>query len=258
MNFELLLSVFVVVTGLITLLDLLICAPRRRKKNIAHPSKIIEYARSFFPVLLLVLCLRSFLAEPFRIPSGSEKPDLLIGDFIIANKFAYGIRLPVLHKKLIAIGEPKRGDVVVFLWPRDTSIYYIKRVIGLPGDTVSYKNKKLTINGHLASQAFLGKSTDHDRQGEVRWPVLLNEENLLGVKHPIYSRPDQPVDDFSVKVPPGNYFMMGDNRDNSFDSRYWGFVPEKDLVGKAMWIFFSWDGEQHRVRWHRIGSRISP
>ena len=257
MNFELLLSAVVIISGVIALLDVLIWAPRRKRRNIAHPSKLIEYSRSFFPVLLLVLLLRSFLAEPFRIPSGSEKPDLLIGDFIVANKFAYGIRLPVLRHKMIAVGEPKRGDVVVFLWPRDTSIYYIKRVIGLPGDIISYKNKILSINGYPASQILLGKNTDHDHKGEARWPVLMNEENLLGIKHPIYLRPDQPADDFSVKVPEGSYFMMGDNRDNSYDSRYWGFVPEKDLVGKAMWIFFSWDSEHNKVRWHRMGSRIS-
>ncbi|MES2998434.1 MAG: signal peptidase I [Pseudomonadota bacterium] len=255
MNFELILTSAVIVTGLITLMDLLIFASRREKKHLTKPSVIIEYARSFFPILLLVLILRSFLAEPFRIPSGSEKPDLLIGDFIVANKFTYGIRLPVLHNKIMAIGEPKRGDVVVFLWPRDTSTYFIKRVIGLPGDFIVYKDKVLTINGQLATQTLLGERSDQDGTTK-KWPVLLEEENLLGVKHPIYIRPDQPAGDFSLQVPPGNYFMMGDNRDNSYDSRYWGFVPEKDLVGKAMWIFFSWDGEHNRVRWDRIGSRI--
>lgn len=255
MNFELLLTSAVFLTGLIYLIDIFICAPRRKKKNITKPSILIEYSRSFFPILLLVLLLRSFLAEPFRIPSGSEKPDLLIGDFIVANKFAYGIRLPVLHRKIMAVGEPKRGDVVVFLWPRDTSTYFIKRVIGLPGDVISYKNKVLTINGRLAPLELLGERTDHDGNAK-EWPVWLQEENLFGLKHPIYTRPDQPANDFSVQVPKGNYFMMGDNRDNSYDSRYWGFVPEKDLVGKAMWIFFSWNSENNRVRWHRIGMRI--
>jgi signal peptidase I len=257
MNFELLLSIAVLVTGVIALVDWLILAPRRRKKNVAKPTQLVEYSRSFFPILLLVLLLRSFLAEPFRIPSGSEKPDLLIGDFIVTNKFAYGIRLPVLHKKIISIGEPKRGDVVVFLWPRDTSTYFIKRVVGLPGDVITYKDKILTINGIPTSQTLLGTSADHDHKGQAKWPVLVKQEDLLGVKHPIFIRPDQTTDDFSLQVPAGNYFMMGDNRDNSYDSRYWGFVPEKDLVGKAMWIFFSWDSELNRVRWHRIGSRIA-
>ena len=253
-NFEFFLTTAVIVSGAIALADVLIFAPIRRRKNIAHPSVLIEYARSFFPILLLVLLLRSFLAEPFRIPSGSEKPDLLIGDFIVANKFSYGIRLPVVHKKIIAIGEPKHGDIVVFLWPKDTSTYFIKRVIGLPGDVISYKDKVLTINGQLAPQTLLGVQTDHD--ANEKWQVLLKRENLLGVQHDIYLRPDQPAIDFSVVVPPGNYFVMGDNRDNSLDSRYWGFVPEKDLIGKAIWVFFSWDNEHHRVRWNRLGMRI--
>lgn len=254
-NFEFYLTMMVVISGAIALADILIFAPIRKRKKIAHPSVLIEYARSFFPILLLVLLLRSFLAEPFRIPSGSEKPDLLIGDFILANKFSYGIRLPVIHKKIISIGEPKRGDIVVFLWPKDISIYFIKRVIGLPGDVITYKDKVLTINGQLASQTLLGEQTDQDGMNE-KWPVLLKRENLLGVQHEIYLRPDQLATDFSVTVPPGNYFVMGDNRDNSLDSRYWGFVPEKDLIGKAMWVFFSWDNEQHQVRWGRLGLRI--
>lgn len=258
MNFEFLLTTVVIISGLITLSDVLIWSSRRKNKNIAQPCKLIEYSRSFFPVLLLVLLVRSFLAEPFRIPSGSEKPDLLIGDFIITNKFAYGIRLPVLRHKIFAVNEPKRGDVVVFLWPGDTSVYYIKRVIGLPGDTVTYKNKILAINGQPVPQTFLSNDLDHDHKNEPKWPVLLQQENLLGVKHAIYLRPDHPANDFSITVPVDNYFMMGDNRDNSFDSRYWGFVPEKNLVGKAVWIFFSWDSEHNKVRWHRIGSRISP
>lgn len=254
-NFEFFLTTAVVISGAIALVDSLIFAPIRKRKKIAHPSVLIEYARSFFPILLLVLLLRSFLAEPFRIPSGSEKPDLLIGDFIVASKFSYGIRLPVLHKKIISIGEPKRGDIVVFLWPKDTSTYFIKRVIGLPGDVITYKDKVLTINGQLASQTLLGEQTDQDGANE-KWPVLLKRENLLGIQHDIYLRPDQLATDFSVLVPPGNYFVMGDNRDNSLDSRYWGFVPEKDLIGKAIWVFFSWDNEQHRVRWDRLGLRI--
>lgn len=254
-NFEFYLTMAVIISGAIALADSLVFAPIRRRKKIAHPSVLIEYARSFFPILLLVLLLRSFLAEPFRIPSGSEKPDLLVGDFIVANKFSYGIRLPVIHKKIISIGEPKRGDIMVFLWPKDTSIYFIKRVIGLPGDVITYKDKVLTINGQLAQQTLLGEQTDQDSANE-KWPVLLKRENLLGVQHDIYLRPDQLATDFSVTVPPGHYFVMGDNRDNSLDSRYWGFVPEKDLIGKAIWVFFSWDNAQHRVRWDRLGLRI--
>ncbi|EDP46498.1 signal peptidase I [Rickettsiella grylli] len=255
LNFEFFLTLVVIITGVITLADLLIFAPRRKRKKITHPSIVIEYARSFFPVLFFVLLIRSFLAEPFRIPSGSEKPDLLIGDFIVANKFIYGIRLPVTHKKMISVSEPKRGDIIVFLWPKDTSTYFIKRVIGVPGDVITYKNKVLTINGQQASQQLLGETMDSDGRHE-KWPVLLKRENLLGIQHDIYLRPDQFATDFSVVVPQGNYFVMGDNRDNSLDSRYWGFVPEKDLIGKAMWVFFSWDNEHHRVRWDRLGLRI--
>lgn len=255
MNFELLLTVAVIITGLFTVVDHLFLSASRHQKGIIKAPLLIDYARSFFPVLLLVLLLRSFLAEPFRIPSGSEKPALCVGDFIVTNKFAYGVRLPVLHTKLIPVGEPKRGDVLVFLWPREPSTYFIKRVVGLPGDEIHYKNKILTINGHVAPQTFLAMERDHD--DEIKsWSVLRKQENLLGVEHPIYLRPDQPSGDFSIKVPAGHYFVMGDNRDNSYDSRYWGFVPEKYLVGKAMWVFFSWDGERHKVRWDRIGLRI--
>ncbi len=255
LNFEFFLTSAVIISGVIALMDVLIFAPIRRRKKRTHPSMLIEYARSFFPVLLLVLVIRSFLAEPFRIPSGSEKPDLLIGDFIVANKFIYGIRLPVIHKKIIPIREPKRGDIAVFLWPKDTSTYFIKRVIGLPGDVITYKNKVLTINGQRAPQQLLGEKIDSDGMNE-KWTVLLKRENLLGVQHDIYVRPDQFATDFSVVVPKGNYFVMGDNRDNSLDSRYWGFVPEKDLIGKAMWVFFSWDNDHRRIRWNRLGLRI--
>ncbi|MFM2322479.1 MAG: signal peptidase [Pseudomonadota bacterium] len=254
-NFEFFLTTAVIVSGAIALVDVLVFAPTRRRKKIQRLPVLIEYAYSFFPILLIVLLLRSFLAEPFRIPSGSEKPALLVGDFIVANKFSYGIRLPVLHKKLIALGEPKRGDIVVFLWPKDPSTYFIKRIIGLPGDVISYQNKVLTINGQLAGQISLGERSDQDSAND-RWPVLLKQENLLGIAHEIYLRPDQLATDFSLRVPKASYFVMGDNRDNSLDSRYWGFVPEKDLIGKATWVFFSWDSEHHRIRWNRLGMRI--
>jgi len=255
MNFELILASATLVTGLISLVDILIFASRRKKKGVAQLSSIVEYSRSFFPILLLVFVVRSFLVEPFRIPSGSEKPDLLIGDFIIANKFIYGIRLPVFHYKMVSLSEPKRGDVVVFLWPRDNATYFIKRVIGIPGDLIVYKDKVLTINGRVATQTPLVESTDRDAE-VTTWPVLLREEDLLGIKHPIYVRLDQAAGNFSLQVQPGSYFVMGDNRDYSYDSRYWGVVPEKNLIGKAVWIFFSWDGEHHRIRWSRLGKQI--
>jgi len=254
-DFELWLTVSVFISGIISLLDVLIWAPKRRQAAVTKMPLVIEYSRSFFPILLLVLVLRSFVVEPFRIPSGSEKPDLLVGDFIVANKFTYGFRLPVSHTKIIKMGEPKVGDVVVFLWPNDPSIYFIKRVVGVPGDHISYVDKVLYINGVRASQELLGETTDGDRPDES-WPVLLKQEDLVGLKHKIYIRPDVPARDFSVTVPPGHYFMMGDNRDDSNDSRYWGFVPEENLIGKAVLIFFSWDGNNYRVRWDRIGEAI--
>lgn len=254
-NFELLLTVAMIIAGVISLIDILHWAPQRVKQSIAKQPIWVEYARSFFPILLIVLFLRSFLAEPFRIPSGSEKPNLLVGDFIITNKFSYGVRLPVLHSKILSIGEPQRGDIAVFRYPMNPSINYIKRVIGLPGDEISYVNKVLYINGVPANQTLLGQAKDQDEEGDV-WSVELKSENLTDVSHLIYIRPDVPAQDFSVIVPPGQYFAMGDNRDNSNDSRYWGFVPEQNFVGKALWVWFSWDSDNHRIRWERIGHAI--
>lgn len=255
-DFELYLTLAVIISGIIALVDIRYWAPHREKNNIAKQPIIIEYCRSFFPILLIVLLLRSFLAEPFRIPSGSEKPGLLVGDFIVTSKFAYGVRLPVLHTKLINVAEPKVGDTTVFRYPVNPSIDFIKRIIGAPGDHISYINKVLYVNGEPATQKLLGVVTDKDDEGNS-WPVELREENLKGVKHKIYIRPDVPAQDFSVVVPPGHYFAMGDNRDNSNDGRYWGFVPEENLVGKALWIWFSWDNDKHRVRWDRMGKAIN-
>jgi len=253
--FEFYLTLAVVITGIISLLEIYYWAPQRQQAGIAKHPLIAEYSRSFFPILFTVLLLRSFLAEPFRIPSGSEKPGLLVGDFIVTNKFIYGLRLPVLRTKFLSVEEPKRGDTTVFRFPENPQIYYIKRIVGVPGDTISYVNKVLYINGEAAAQQLLGETKDRDDAGHEQI-VELKKEDLIGVKHDIYMRPDVPAQDFSVIVPPGYYFAMGDNRDNSSDSRYWGFVPEKNLVGKALWIFFSWDNYDHHVRWNRIGKAI--
>jgi len=202
---------------------------------------IVEYARSFFPVLILVLLLRSFLAEPFRIPSGSMMPTLLVGDFILVNKFAYGIRLPVINKKIIAIDEPKRGDIVVFRYPKDPSVDYIKRVIGLPGDKVSYDdNKQLTVNDKPVRQVSKGLYQGLGAGQEMTGAERL-QEDLTGIEHNILIRHDAPTGAFDYIVPEGQFFMMGDNRDNSNDSRYWGTVPEENLVGRAFLIWMSWD-----------------
>ncbi|MEO7032129.1 MAG: signal peptidase I [Herbaspirillum sp.] len=211
----------------------------------------IEYSGSFFPVIALVFFLRSFLYEPFKIPSSSMVPTLQVGDLILVNKFTYGIRLPIINKKIIDVNEPKRGDVMVFKYPKDVSLDYIKRVVGVPGDKILYKNKRLTINGQALSYTPLPDYLDEETLNYSRQ----FRENLTGVEHRILTEdraptyvpnPDQfeqhelctyDTEGFACTVPPGKYFMMGDNRDNSLDSRYWGFVPDKNIVGKA---FFVW------------------
>ena len=233
MNFALLLVVLSLVSGIVYLLDVLLWA-RNRKPN-QKPSRLIEYSRSFFPVFIMVLLLRSFLIEPFRIPSGSLEPTLLVGDFLAVNKFAYGFRLPVWEKKVVPIANPKTGEIAVFRWPPDPSFDYIKRVIGVPGDHVVYHNKVLTINGQEMKQSFVGYTTD-ESSGKA---VAKYQENLNGVQHNIFVRPDVSAVDFEVDVPKGQYFMMGDNRDNSLDSRYWGFVPDENIVGKAIFVWMN-------------------
>ncbi|RUR13360.1 signal peptidase I [Legionella sp. km772] len=250
MNFALILVILSFVSGLIYLLDVLFWAKKRDQQQ--KPNKIIEYARSFFPVFLIVLLLRSFLVEPFRIPSGSLEPTLLVGDFVAVNKFAYGLRLPVIEKKIIPIADPKTGQIAVFRWPPEPSYDYIKRVIGMPGDKVSYHNKVLTINGKEVKQTFVEYTMD-ESSGK---PVAKYKEDLNGVVHDIFVRPDLPAVDFDVVVPEGNYFMMGDNRDDSADSRFWGFVPNSYLRGKAFLVWMSWNGKTDSVRWSKIGSLI--
>ncbi len=251
MNFALILVALTALTGFITLLDILYFE-KKRQKNASMP-KLIEHARSFFPVFLAVILFRSFLIEPFRIPSGSLEPTLLVGDFVAVNKFIYGIRLPVIEKKIFSIVHPKTGEIVVFRWPPDPSLDYIKRVIGVPGDTVAYRDKKLYINGKEASQTFLNYEVD-PASGRT---VARYQENLNGIVHDIYTRPGAPVGDFEVKVPQNAYFLMGDNRDDSADSRYWGVVEDKYLRGKAFLIWMSWDNQQYAVRFNRIGHLIS-
>lgn len=260
-NFELILFYAIVVCGIISLFDIIFLAKRRRKKNSA-PEKmpiIIDYARSFFPVLLIVFLLRSFLYEPFRIPSGSLKPTLLVGDFILVNKFDYGIRLPVIHAKIYPIKDIQRGDIVIFRYPVDPSVDFIKRVIGLPGDKISYRDKVLYVNGKKIPQEFEKYTTDQDSP-DSSWNVVEKQEDFFGIKHAIFQIPDRPSEDIKeIVVPPGMYFMMGDNRDDSADSRYWGFVPDKNIIGKATMIWMSWDSDAdllHKIRWNRIGTII--
>jgi signal peptidase I len=211
----------------------------------------LDWTAGLFPVILVVFLLRSFLFEPFKIPSGSMLPTLESGDLILVNKFNYGVRLPVINKKIIANGDPARGDVIVFRYPPDPRIDYIKRVVGLPGDEVAWLNKTLTINGKVVASTPLPDYYDEDSQ---RYTQQKNE-TLGPVNHRILLRADRPsfvsgieafpnreacrynAEGVTCKVPPGHYFVMGDNRDNSIDSRYWGFVPDRNLVGRA---FFVW------------------
>ncbi|WMY09212.1 signal peptidase I [Paraburkholderia phenoliruptrix] len=295
MNFALILFVLVILTGVAWVADKLVFMPQRRRAAEAAVAEFdrqqerigerfadenaaqtrarlrddklrqpwwLEYSASFFPVILVVFVVRSFVVEPFKIPSGSMVPTLLVGDFILVNKFDYGIRLPITNTKLTEGRPLERGDVVVFRYPKDESVDYIKRVIGLPGDTVAYQDKQLTINGKPVPETPLPDYLDEERLGYAKQ----FEENLDGRKNAILNNPAVPpfivgAEDYPYrdnctynargvicKVPPGNYFMMGDNRDNSADSRYWGFAPDKNIVGRAFFIWMNFSNLK------RIGS----
>ncbi|MBU9521259.1 signal peptidase I [Burkholderia multivorans] len=286
MNFALILFVLVIVTGVAWVLDKLVFLPRRRKaaeaaveefdrqqsridKRFADENAVqtrsklrdeklrqpwwLEYTASFFPVILAVFVVRSFIVEPFKIPSGSMVPTLRVGDFILVNKFEYGLRMPITNTKITQGSPLARGDVVVFRYPKDESVDYIKRVIGLPGDTVAYQDKQLTINGQPVPETPLPDYFDDERQNYAKQ----FEETIGNKKNAILNNPavppfvmgayDYPYRDNCTynsrgvicKVPPGHYFMMGDNRDNSADSRYWGFVPDKNIVGRAFFIWMN-------------------
>jgi signal peptidase I len=285
-NFALILFVAMVVTGVIWCLDVFVLAKQRRAKadaalaeydarlakltadgikldngnravleaSILRQPTWVEYSGSFFPVIALVFVLRSFLFEPFKIPSSSMVPTLLVGDLILVNKFDYGIRLPVINKKIIEVGNPQRGDVMVFKYPKDPSQDYIKRVIGVPGDKIHYENKRLTVNGQPVEYVPMDDYLDDER------PVYHKQflEKLTNAPHrilnmdgartynqsaveelPHHENCNYSYDEFTCIVPEGNYFMMGDNRDNSADSRYWGFVPDQNIVGKAVFVWMN-------------------
>lgn len=247
------LTSLVLITGIITLVDVLFLAKKRTSNQ--KQSWLIENVRSFFLMLLLVWVVRSFIFDHNRVPSGSLKPTVLSGDFILVNKFAYGVRLPILNTKIWHLGAPKRGDIALFRYPNDPSIIYVKRVIGLPGDHVIYHNKILTINDKEVSQEFIG--LDLDSENGLTTPVKVYMENLDGIKHKIFIKPDHENDaDVDVIVPDNNYFMMGDNRDSSADSRYWGFMPEQNLVGKALGIWMNFNTDDFTIQWKRIGTKI--
>ena len=240
--FALIMVIVLTITGLIWLLDIFVLS-KKRATNAKDPI-LVEYSKSFFPIILLVFFIRSFVAEPFKIPSGSMMPTLLAGDFILVSKFSYGIRVPILNYTMIEVDKPKRGDVFVFHYPPKPSIDYIKRVVGLPGDVIEYKSKTLYINDKKIEQTFVDK-----------YPYLMNEihhieakefkEALGNVNHSILIH-DLPGENFKFEVPQGHYLAFGDNRDNSADSRVWGFVPEHNLVGRAFFIWFNF-GELKRI-----------
>ncbi|WP_153075821.1 signal peptidase I [Paraburkholderia bonniea] len=293
MNFALALFVLVILTGVAWVADKLVFAPRRRRaadeavaefdrqqerigerfadedalrtRSELHDQKLrqpwwLEYSASLFPVILVVFLVRSFVIEPFKIPSGSMIPTLVVGDFILVNKYDYGLRLPIINTKVTEGRALERGDVVVFRFPKDTSVDFIKRVIGLPGDVVAYQDKKLTINGKSVPETVLPDYFDEERVGYAKQ----FEEDLDGRKNAILNNPSVPpfivgAENFPYrdnctynergvicKVPPGHYFMMGDNRDNSLDSRYWGFVPDKNIVGRAFFIWMNF-GQMKRI-----------
>ena len=265
MDFALIMFSLLVLTGSIWLLDRFVLKAKRTKNEpgasearAAEPWWV-EYAKSFFPVILAVFLLRSFLVEPFKIPSGSMIPTLQVGDFILVNKFTYGIRLPIISQKIVQINNPERGDVMVFHYPENPSVDYIKRIVGLPGDVIIYRNKQVLVNGLVQEQKSEGEyNYADDRLNFVHSNRYT--ENFSGRAHEILINPEVPglhmgsvadfpqreqcsysFDEVRCAVPAGHYFTLGDNRDNSRDSRYWGFVPDKMIVGKAffVWMNFS-------------------
>ena len=247
-NLALVLTLLTAVSGIVILLDRLVWKRGVAEHAEAGPlDTLIEYSRSFFPVLLFVLVVRSFVFEPFRIPSGSMMPTLLQGDFIFVKKYSYGLRLPVTETKIIETGEPERGDVVVFRLPSDPNINYIKRVIGLPGDSIVYENHRLTINGELVD---LQKASDFSTQEPVFVEKLGDNSHDILITAPRYR-----INEGRYEVPDGHYFVMGDNRDNSKDSRFIGAIPESHLVGEAVRIWMHMDGLS-MPRWDRIGMKI--
>lgn len=255
-DFSLILLVATLATGIIWGLDALLFAKKRQTtaevdEETGKPKEpiLVEYARFLFPVVLIVLLLRGFVAEPFRIPSGSMLSTLEIGDFILVNKFSYGIRPPVWNHKIINLSDPERGDVIVFRYPENPSIDYIKRVVGVPGDEIAYYNKVLYINGKRVEQEPLGVY-------QAGFPNIKRFKEQLGdVEHDILVNVMYPAGDFVVTVPENSYFVLGDNRDNSRDSRFWGFVPDENLVGKAFMIWMNWEWG-HWPKWNRIGTII--
>lgn len=258
MNFALILLILCAITGALWALDKFHFR-KQRSPDAADPVWV-EWGASFFPVILAVFFLRSFLVEPFKIPSGSMIPTLLIGDFILVNKYTYGIRLPVINKKVVELGLPERGDVVVFRYPPNPSLDYIKRVVGVPGDQVVYRNQRLSVNGKevpvkqtedfmVSGLAYVPRYVE--QLDETGHEILVNMQTSPDIRRitdfPYLNNCQYNNGGVSCTVPAGHYFVMGDNRDNSQDSRYWGFVPETNIVGKAFFVWFSWPFDYQRL-----------
>ncbi len=268
-DFSALLVLLTFVSGAIWACDAMFFAPARKlekgSEDDAHAEQpeplLVDYARSFFPVFFIVLVLRSFVVEPFRIPSASMMPTLLIGDFILVNKYEYGIRLPVLNSKVLELDTPQRGDIVVFRYPENPRIPFIKRVVALPGDQVEYFNKTLYVNGKPDSQKYDGIYEDDGPGRQMDgWQKLLTTTGE--VEHDILHSPASSSISVEYTVPEGHYFVLGDNRDNSKDSRFWGTVPDELLMGRAFFIWMNWSNKRWwhipswNVEWGRIGTSI--
>jgi len=249
------LEFFLVLATLITALCALGVRFYRKSARTSRLSfRVADNIGSFFPIFLIVLLIRSFIVEPFRIPSGSMLPTLEIGDFIMVNKFSYGIKLPVVHSTLLAMDAPRRGDVVVFRYPQDASKDYIKRVVGVPGDQIVYKDKQLHINGVPITQTAASSAPYTNVYGT---DLFEKSEYLGDVKHSILvAEVPLGVSENQWQVPEASYFVMGDNRDNSNDSRAWGFVPAQNLVGRAFLIWMHWNHYDGEVDLSRIGESI--
>lgn len=270
LDFPAILVLVTVFSGVVTLADFVYTRWQKSKGVTVAKTKpaLIDYARSFFPVLLFVLIIRSFVAQPYTVPTGSLEPTVMPGDFIFVTQYNYGLRLPVWRNQIVKTGKPKIGQIALFQWPVNHHVTFVKRVLGTPGDRISYVNKVFTINGKKATQKFLGYSTDSDSPGGPSWRVKVMEENLNGVKHKIYVCPDDSANCpnpavhnfYNLVVPKGEYFMIGDNRDNSDDSRDWGFVPFKDFIGRARYVWLSWNkGAKSifkKIRWDRFGEKL--
>ena len=255
-DFEAFLTIASAITGLLWLVAIYF---KKTNSSSSFGLNAIDQIGSFFPVLIFVLVVRTFVFEPFRIPSSSMMPTLLTGDFIYVNKFAYGLKLPVLHDTMIEVGHPERGDIIVFRFPEDQSLDYIKRVVGLPGDHIRYdtRKKELFINNEVVQQELIGPYDGlMDKEGDKG--LIKKLEQLGDNKHMMFTQNYHygPTKFLNVTVPEGHYFAMGDNRDNSSDSREWGFVPERNLVGRAVFIWMHWRTTDFFEGLKRVGTKL--